>query len=496
MSAGRRYRIYLLAIFALALALRWWAAGDPFLHDWNERFHALVAKNMMVHPFKPMLRLNPVLDYDHLAWCCNHIWLHRPPLFLWQMALSMKLFGVNEIAMRLPSILMGASIVFPIYRIGKLVSNPEISLTAAALYAGSAFSIEMAAGVIGLDHNDVATMFYVIASIWLFFEYLHRNHSLAIAVAIGIAAGFAVLNKYTVGMTVFSGWIFYLFLQNKQERRRNIKGLVLAIVVALLVSAPWIMYTSIAFPLEAQNGLQNHMSQLWSVIDNHEGKWHYYLSRLRLHYGLGSAVLIIFGIIVLLQKERQKAKCLTLLFYIGFIYFIYSIVETKLVSNVFVIGPLIFIVIAAAVDFLRQILLEKTNRKYVGLSVASILLATAFLWQLRPATLLNNHVYWSADNLIDFSRHAEKAANAEIYRKLNELTPEGYTILNGKDFEDIDAMFYSDRNIRHWWITQQELMELKGRGIELAIFKNHGNQNYPDYLRNDPAIIEIKETLK
>lgn len=59
---------------------------DPFLHDWDERFHAIVAKNMITYPFKPMLFVNPVLPYDYRAWCCNHIWVHKQPLFLWQMA--------------------------------------------------------------------------------------------------------------------------------------------------------------------------------------------------------------------------------------------------------------------------------------------------------------------------------------------------------------------------------------------------------------------------
>ncbi len=38
------------------------------LHDWDERYHALVAKNMIEQPFKPMLYKNPVLPYDYKDW--------------------------------------------------------------------------------------------------------------------------------------------------------------------------------------------------------------------------------------------------------------------------------------------------------------------------------------------------------------------------------------------------------------------------------------------
>src|SRR5687768_6910766 len=60
---------------------------DPFLNLWDERYHALVAKNMMLEPFKPMLYANPVLPYSFDSWTNNHIWLHKQPLFLWQIAL-------------------------------------------------------------------------------------------------------------------------------------------------------------------------------------------------------------------------------------------------------------------------------------------------------------------------------------------------------------------------------------------------------------------------
>src|SRR6185295_14523546 len=101
--------LLLLGAFALRLFL---ILRDPFLHDWDEHFHALVAKNMIAHPFMPMLLANPVFPYNYKDWTSNHIWLHKQPLFLWQMALSMKLFGVNLFALRLPSALMGTIQVF------------------------------------------------------------------------------------------------------------------------------------------------------------------------------------------------------------------------------------------------------------------------------------------------------------------------------------------------------------------------------------------------
>ena len=78
---------------------------DPYLHEWDERIHALVAKHMIIDPFKPMLIPEHLLPFDKNDVSYTDIWVHKQPLFLWQMALSMKLFGVNLVAMRLPSAL-------------------------------------------------------------------------------------------------------------------------------------------------------------------------------------------------------------------------------------------------------------------------------------------------------------------------------------------------------------------------------------------------------
>jgi 4-amino-4-deoxy-L-arabinose transferase-like glycosyltransferase len=79
---------------------------DHFLILWDEQYHALVAKNMLKNPFKPTLYPVELLDYDYRNWSANYIWLHKQPLFLWQIALSLKIFGTTELAVRLPSILL------------------------------------------------------------------------------------------------------------------------------------------------------------------------------------------------------------------------------------------------------------------------------------------------------------------------------------------------------------------------------------------------------
>ncbi|MGN6566647.1 MAG: hypothetical protein ACTHJ0_01775, partial [Flavipsychrobacter sp.] len=51
----------IIVLFLAAFILRLFMAHlDPFLHTWDECFHAVVSRNMMGHPLKPMLVANPV----------------------------------------------------------------------------------------------------------------------------------------------------------------------------------------------------------------------------------------------------------------------------------------------------------------------------------------------------------------------------------------------------------------------------------------------------
>jgi hypothetical protein len=104
-----RWTMAAVALGAAALLVRAYAAGDLALHPWDERYHAVVAKHLIETPLVPTLYAEPVLPYDYRDWTGNHVWLHKPPLSLWSQALSMWLFGVAEIPMRLPSVLFGST---------------------------------------------------------------------------------------------------------------------------------------------------------------------------------------------------------------------------------------------------------------------------------------------------------------------------------------------------------------------------------------------------
>ena len=134
----KKNKLSLLLLFLAAIGSYFFSAIlDPFLNNWDEQFHALVAKNFISHPLTPTLFNNTLIPYDYTNWTGNHVWLHKQPLFLWQIALSLKLFGINEFAVRIPSVIMMSIIPLLIYRIGKISINDRVGFYGAILFCPS-----------------------------------------------------------------------------------------------------------------------------------------------------------------------------------------------------------------------------------------------------------------------------------------------------------------------------------------------------------------------
>jgi 4-amino-4-deoxy-L-arabinose transferase-like glycosyltransferase len=152
---------------AAGLVLRMYAGCDLFLHTWDERYHALVAKHLMQHPLVPTLYDQPVLPYDYRDWRANHVWLHKPPLALWMMAASMRLLGADEIAMRLPSLALSALAVLLTWVIGTHFGGRRVGLLAAGFQAVNGYLLQLPGGRVAVDHVDNAVIFFVELAILL-----------------------------------------------------------------------------------------------------------------------------------------------------------------------------------------------------------------------------------------------------------------------------------------------------------------------------------------
>ncbi|MBV8780271.1 MAG: glycosyltransferase family 39 protein, partial [Phycisphaerae bacterium] len=165
MPLARTSRIHPLSLFVVALLLLAMLLGAHHLghtrlNGLDESFHALVARNLLKHPLTPTLIDQPFLPTDESDWMNSHLWLHKPPLALWTIAASLKIFGISALALRLPSLLFSTGSAWLTYRIGVRLGERWAGAIAAALQAFNPAILMLVHGYVFSDHVDIALIFW------------------------------------------------------------------------------------------------------------------------------------------------------------------------------------------------------------------------------------------------------------------------------------------------------------------------------------------------
>jgi len=466
-----------------------------YLHIWDEQFHALVAKNMMDHPFKPMLFANPTLAFNSTSWIGGHVWLHKQPLFLWQMAMSMKVFGVNTLALRLPSAIMLSLVVPMIYRMGKIGFSQRAGYFGALLFALSHFSILLSGGAIHTDHNDAAFLFYVAASVWAWFEYENSNSVTKKywILLIGLFSGCAVLVKWLTGLLVFSGWgMATLLSEEKRMEWRNYLHMLVAFCITVVVFLPWQLYIMKVFPEVAAHESSMITRHFFESIENHGEDFWYHFIKLDELYGV-SKYLILICVLVFLRSIRVSAYKVAVVTVVLVTYLFFSFAITKMIAFTFCISFLIYLIIGIALDkFFNAVIL---NKDILSKKIQSVLYTTFILCAV-------SYVNLDLDSIIDTysSRKTENSKIAESRKKSthviqqlpNHIPNISNCVLFNCKFEDsAPVLFFTDVLDAHTGIPSKEVCrKLKEKGHTIAVFDNG---SLPWYIFEDPQIVLINE---
>lgn len=117
-------------------------------------------------------------------------YLDKPPLLFWLSAMSMKIFGINNFAYKLPSVLVGLLCIYSVYRLMKVWYNEEVAYWSALILASSQTFF--------LIHNDIRTdtlqIGFTLFSLWQLVE-IERTKKWKYIIGAGIGIGFGMLAK-------------------------------------------------------------------------------------------------------------------------------------------------------------------------------------------------------------------------------------------------------------------------------------------------------------
>ena len=421
-----------------ALLLRYWIASlDPFLNDWDEKFHAVVARNLTYHWLRPTLIDQPYLAYDFEKWSRNYIWLHKQPLFLWQIALSIKLFGPTIFAVRLPSILLTAILVVIVYDIAVLCFDTTVAYIAAFLFSFYQPILEMNSGFGGMEHNTIAFIFYNTLAIWAWLRY-EKTRNKTWMLLVGIYSGMAILNKWLIGLLVFSGYSMYHLLFKKNLFTKEIFfQLLMALGSCLLIMLPWQVYILWCFPAEAMYEFSYNSRHFSEVLEGHRAYPMFYIDQLKVHYKMIQS-LIFIGFAFAFASVPKRDLRLTLFLMCSLIYAFFTLAATKLDEYVLIVAPLLLIFMSFAIVQICHLLFTRFMDYKIPTAIF-MLLSAVLLFDYSG--ICKNHSF-TDNNWHEYYRKKRLSETAWIHSHFHDLQPND-VIVSCPFNAFIDVMFYT-----------------------------------------------------
>lgn len=483
-------KLGLTLLFLGAMALGFFMANlDPYLIMWDEQYHALVAKNLTFDIFKPTLYVNPLLKYDYKNWTGNHIWMHKQPLFLWQMALSLKLFGMNTLAVRLPSIILHAIAVLMIYRIGKISSNEKTGFYGALFFAVAYYPLELIAGHYSTDHNDLSFLFYITASFWAWFEYQHTQKKQYL-VLIGLFAGCAVLVKWLVGLLIYGVWFFTIGASDKRNwvKIKSYYPLLISIRISLLVFLPWQIYCYLQYPLEFIHEINYNSQHLFKVIEGHGGDVWFHFNALKDIYGSNVVVgIYLISLVVFIVKMNARSYRVAILSAIVITYTFFTIAATKMISFCIIVSPFAFLALGSLVNTASVYLSTKIKYKKFEFIFSSVALVVVVALIMNVPKIEQYHTNWKPND--NCHREIELYELEIIKRLKHQLGDENYVVFYTAGFRNIQTMFFTNYIAYDFIPTKEQIAQVESTKYKIAILDDGA---LPKYINDKNEIVKIK----
>lgn len=387
-----------LALLMLCgLALRLFTSFDMHLHEWDERYHALVAKNLAAHPLTPTLYDDPVMPYDYRDWTGNHVWLHKQPLPLWMMAASIALFGANELAVRLPSIVLSTLGIAIMFFLGRRLFNRRIAFIAAFLYSIHGLIIELTAGRVATDHIDVFFLFFIQLGVYFAVEFAATKKALFNAVC-GASIAAAILCKWLPALIVMPLWLIVVIESRRFSKKEILLHLLVLCAIVGALALPWQVWIQTRFPLEASWESNFNVRHITEPLDNLGGPLLYHFNKMRMVYGDALYLPMLWFLWRAFRRPRIGTRLLLAVWFVV-PYIFFTVVQTKMQAYTLFVAPAFFLITALACH--HALVYRWRWKRRVFASILLVLLigspARYSIERIKPFVLRDRNPAWCSE---------------------------------------------------------------------------------------------------
>ncbi len=314
-----KFSYQLLALIALIYFIIFVKIGSFHMRWWDESMFA-VNTYEMIHNGKFFSAY-----FDNLPDYCNT----KPPLTIWCQLIFVKLFGYNELALRLTSAFAACfSIVLLFIFIAKKVNLVWAWLSALILLTSSGFINFHTART--ADADSLLTFFLLVSNICFINYILHSKKRDIFIFFLFISLAFATK---TVAALLFTPAYFIILVQQKKLKHFILNRAFLAgLLLFLSVGIGLFLLRELDTPGYLMKTLFSDAGRFFSVIGNHEEPASFYIDNLfRSRFSIWAVLFVTGSMFTFFSKNSIEKKIVFSMLLFIFIYLlIISLSITKL----------------------------------------------------------------------------------------------------------------------------------------------------------------------
>jgi 4-amino-4-deoxy-L-arabinose transferase len=388
---------------------------------------------------------------------------------LWTMAASMWLFGINEIALRLPSILLTTIGIWLTFSIGSYFFNKKIGYLSAFFYSINGLIIELTGGRVATDHIDIFFLFFVELAVFFSIKFVQHKKALYNILA-GVGIGLAILSKWLPALIVFPIWLLIIIDSRNFRSKEIIFQFLVLLITCVAIFLPWQLYIFNTYPLEAKWEAGFNFKHITDVLDERTGPIYYFLDRIRINYGELIYIPLLWFIWKTIQNFKDKKRlAISLWFLIPFLFF--SFVKTKMQAYILFASPALFIM---------------TSEFWFALSDLKKSYRLKWLINLLLVLFIALPVRYTIERTKSFEKRERKPHWVTNLKKLSKENT-GNCVLFNYD-KPIEAMFYTNVTVYPEIPEKTIIYELIEKGYSVII---NDNGNIPEDIKKMKDVMTL-----
>lgn len=358
-----------LILIALALFFSLFRLGSYSFVEWDEPFYS--SRALMV------VQYGDFIDQSDKA--LGGLWTGaHPPLVIWMMAASIKIFGVSEFGFRFPIAITGIILVIFFYRLVLFLFNEKIAFYSALILCLNAYITQYSR----MSQLDIPVLMFLLLSFYYMVRGLNgKFHNFFIS---GLFFGFALLSKIIVGFfipIIFLFFILYILIIERKFDKKLVMGFLVQCLVGLLIALPWFIIITIKLGSAYWEQTINYhvLGRIGTALENHSSPFglfywiHQTIIRLNLFIPF-----LIYGIYALLKKNiinKELKILLSLWFIIPFLVFTFAATKFHTYILNFILPEILFCGIG--VFYVTENLIRESR-----ISVFIVLSLASFVWAM------------------------------------------------------------------------------------------------------------------